>query len=138
AIKARFRELIHATSPSYYDLQSRAGMLFAMKNQPPKQQPIMVVLRSADDPASEKVIFDPNVASSSGSLAVDFFVPSLDGKYVAAAVSENGSEDAATRVFDVATGRELPDRVPRVNFATAGGSLDWKADSSGFFYTRYP
>lgn len=28
--------------------------------------------------------------------------------------------------------------LPRVNFATAGGSIDWKADSSGFDYTRYP
>jgi prolyl oligopeptidase len=28
--------------------------------------------------------------------------------------------------------------VPRVNFATAGGSIAWKADSSGFYYTRYP
>jgi prolyl oligopeptidase len=28
--------------------------------------------------------------------------------------------------------------VPRVNFATAGGSIAWKADNSGFYYTRYP
>ena len=34
--------------------------------------------------------------------------------------------------------RNLSDVVPRVNFATAGGSLEWKADSSGFYYTRYP
>ena len=69
---------------------------------------------------------------------MDFYVPSLDGKFVAMALSENGSEDSAAHVFEVATGKELPDRVPRVNFATAGGSLDWKADSSGFYYTRYP
>jgi prolyl oligopeptidase len=57
---------------------------------------------------------------------------------VAAALSKNGSEDAEGHVFEVATGKELPDRVPRVNFATAGGSIAWKADSSGFYYTRYP
>jgi prolyl oligopeptidase len=28
--------------------------------------------------------------------------------------------------------------VKRVHFATAGGSIAWKADSSGFYYTRYP
>jgi prolyl oligopeptidase len=57
---------------------------------------------------------------------------------VAAAVSENGSEDSSAVIFDVATGKKLADIVPRVNFATAGGSIDWKADSSGFYYTRYP
>ncbi len=62
---------------------------------------------------SEKVVFDPNAASSKGSVAVDFYVPSLDGKYVAAALSENGSEDASGHVFEVATGKELTDAVPR-------------------------
>jgi prolyl oligopeptidase len=138
AIKQRFQQLISAGSVSYFSLQFRGGTLFAMKSQPPKQQPLLVALGSAADPASEKVVFDPNVASAKGSLAMDFYVPSLDGKLVAVALSENGSEDSAAHVFEVATGKELPDRVPRVNFATAGGSLDWKADSSGFYYTRYP
>jgi prolyl oligopeptidase len=138
AIRARVAQLIAASSASYYDLQFRAGMLFAIKDQPPQQQPMLVVMRSADDPASARVIFDPNAASAKGSLAMDFYVPSFGGKYVAAALSENGSEDASAHVFEVATGKELSDVVPRVNFATAGGSIAWKADTSGFYYTRYP
>jgi prolyl oligopeptidase len=137
-IKARLRELIASTSPSYFDLQFRGGRLFAMKDQPPKQQPLLVVLNASADPGSEKVVYDPNTASASGSIAVTFYVPSFDGKRVALAVSENGSEDSAGTVLDTETGVQLSDRVPRVNFATAGGSLDWKADGSGFFYTRYP
>jgi prolyl oligopeptidase len=138
AIKDRLKQLVTESSASYFDLQFRAGKLFAMKYEPPKQQPMLVVMRSADDPASARVIFDPTTASSKGSLAIDFYVPSFGGKYVAAAMSENGSEDAAAHVFEVATGKELADVVPRVNFATAGGSIAWKADSSGFYYTRYP
>src|SRR5579864_3225001 len=138
AIKARLKQLVADSSASYYELRFRAGMLFAMKYQPPKQQPMLVVLRSADDPASARVIFDPNAASDKGSIAVDFFVPSFGGRYVAAALSKNGSEDAAAHVFEVASGKELSDIVPRVNFATGGGSIAWKADSSGFYYTRYP
>jgi prolyl oligopeptidase len=138
AIKDRLRQFIAASSAAYYSLQFRAGMLFAMKYQPPQQQPMLVGLRSADDPASAKVVFNPNTASAKGSLAVDFYVPSFGGKYVAAALSENGSEDASAHVFEVNTGKELVDVVPRVNFATAGGSIAWKADSSGFYYTRYP
>jgi prolyl oligopeptidase len=138
AIKDRMKQLIAASSVSYSRLQYRAGMLFAMRYQPPQQQAMLVVMRSADDPASAKVVFDPNAASAKGSIAVDFFVPSFGGKYVAAALSANGSEDASARVFEVETGKELPDVVPRVNFATAGGSMAWKADNSGFYYTRYP
>ena len=99
---------------------------------------MLVALPSADNPDKAKVIFDPNSASSKGSVAIDFYVPSLDGKYVAAAVSENGSEDSSAVIFEVASGKKLGDVVPRVNFATAGGSIDWKEDSSGFYYTRYP
>jgi prolyl oligopeptidase len=138
AIKQRLAQLISAGSARYFNLQFRGGTLFAMKFQPPKQQPMLVAMHSADDPGSERVVFDPNAASSKGSVAVDFYVPSLDGTYVAAALSENGSEDASGHVFEVATGKELTDTVPRVNFATAGGSIDWKADGSGFYYARYP
>jgi prolyl oligopeptidase len=138
AIKERLKALNAASSPAYYDLQFRAGTLFAMKYQPPQQQPMLVTLRSADDPASAKIVFDPNTASSKGSTAVDFYAPSLEGKYIAAALSESGSEDSSAHIFEVATGKELSDVVPRVNFATAGGSIAWKADSSGFYYTRYP
>jgi prolyl oligopeptidase len=138
AIKERFQQLTNAASASYYDLQFRGGTLFAMKWEPPHEQPMLVAMRSADDPASAKVIFDPNAANAKGSVAVDFYVPSLDGKYVAAALSENGSEDSSAHIFEVATSKDLPDVVPRVNFATAGGSIDWKADSSGFYYTRLP
>ena len=138
AIKERLRQLISAGSATYYDLQNRGGVLFAMRDQPPQQQPVLVSLLSPDDPQNAKVVFDPNAASSKGLLAIDFYVPSLDGKYVAVAYSENGSEDSSAHVFEAATGKELGDLVPRVNFATAGGSIDWKADSSGFYYTRYP
>jgi prolyl oligopeptidase len=138
AVKERLQQLVAASSAVYYDLEFRGGTLLAMKYQPPAQQAVLVALRSADDPASAKVILDPNVATAKGSVAVDFYVPSLDGNYVAITMSENGSEDAAAHVFEVATGKELGDVVPRVNFATAGGSLDWKADGSGFYYTRYP
>jgi prolyl oligopeptidase len=138
ALREQLRQLVSASSASYYDLKFRAGVLFAMKNEPPRQQPMLVVMRSADDPSSAKVIVDPNAQSNQGSLAIDFFQPSFGGKYVAAAMSENGSEDSAAHVFEVASGKQLPDVVPRVNFATGGGSIAWKADGSGFYYTRYP
>ncbi len=136
AIKDRLQQLAAASSAAYWDLQFRGGTLFSMKFQPPQQQPLLVAMHSADDPASAKVIFDPN--TTKGSLSVQFYTPSLDGKYVAVALTEGGSEDCSAHIFEVATGKELSDIVPRVNFATAGGSIAWKADNSGVYYTRYP
>jgi len=138
AVRASVALLIAAASASHYYLQFRAGKLFAMRYKPPQQQPALVALPSADDPAGAKIVFDPNAASSKGSVAVDFYVPSSSGKYIAAALSQNGSEDSAAHIFEVASGKELSDVVPRVNFATAGGSIAWKGDDSGFYYTRYP
>ncbi len=138
AIKAKIQRLIGGSSPTYYSLTSNPAGLFAMKFMPPQQQPVLVVLRTANDTRDERVVLDLNKLSEKGSIAADFYVPSRDGKLVAVALSESGSEDSTAHVFETATGKELNDRVPRVNFATAGGSIAWKGDGSGFYYTRYP
>lgn len=138
AIKQQLQNMTTANSGEYFDARERGGVLFAMKTQPPKQQAFLVVLRSPDKPDSERAIVDPNAMATRGSMAIDFYVPSLDGRLVAVSLSQGGSEDGTAHVFEVATGRELPDAVPRVNFATAGGSLDWNKDATGFYYTRYP
>jgi prolyl oligopeptidase len=41
-------------------------------------------------------------------------------------------------LFDVASGKPVDLVIPRVNGGTAGGDLEWAADSKGFYYTRYP
>ncbi|MFL6599516.1 MAG: S9 family peptidase, partial [Chthoniobacterales bacterium] len=92
-IEKQLQEWYAKTSPGYFSLVSRPGILFAMKFQPPKQQPLLVTLASADDLKSEKVVLDPNVLDTKGTTAIDWFVPSLDGKYVAMSLSKGGSED---------------------------------------------
>lgn len=134
----RLKDLYTATSSDYYGLEYRGGILFAVKFQPPKEQPFLISLRSANDPDSEHVILDPNVLDPDGTTAIDFYAASLDGRLVAVSLSEKGSEAGTVRVYEVATGRELGDVIPRVNFPTAGGSVAWNADGSGFYYTRYP
>jgi prolyl oligopeptidase len=122
----------------FSDLEFRSGVLFAVETQPPKPQPFIVTLASADDPGSAHAIVDPNALDSTGATSIDFYVPSLDGKFVAVSLSKNGSEDGSVAVFEVATGKQIPDLIPRVNFPTGGGSVAWNSDSTGFWYTRYP
>jgi prolyl oligopeptidase len=137
-IRKWLREVANATSVSYYAIRFPHDVFFAMKTQPPKNQPFLITLRSLDDPASERVILDPNQLNSKGTTAIDFYVPSLDGRYVAASLSEGGSEEGTVHVYDVASGNETGDVIPRVNKGTGGGSVAWNGDGTGFFYTRYP
>ncbi len=137
-IARRVAELEGAPYVSYNDVTWRPGWLFALKFAPPKQQPFLVALKSADDAASERVVVDPNALDPVGTTAIDFFVPSQDGRLVAVSLSRGGSESGDVHVYETATGRETGEVVPRVNGGTAGGSVAWNADASGFFYTRYP
>ena len=138
AIEKQLTEWYAKISPSYSSLVSRPGLLFAMKFQPPKQQPLLVTLFSADDLKSEKVVLDPNVLDAKGTTAIDWFVPSLDGKFVAMSLSKGGSEDGTLHFYETATGKALPDTIAHVQYPTAGGSAAWNADSTGIYYTRFP
>jgi prolyl oligopeptidase len=138
AIEKQLQEWYAKTSPSYFSLVSRPGILFAMKFQPPKQQPLLVTLASADDLKSEKNLLDPNTLDEKGTTTIDWFVPSLDGKYVAISLSKGGSEDGILHFYETATGKALPDTIAHVQYPTAGGSATWNADGSGVYYTRFP
>ena len=137
-IAARLGALYSKTSSNYGGLISRGGRLFAFKNQPPKQQPLIVTLATSADPRTERVVLDPNTRSKAGATSIDWFVPSLDGRTLAVCLSDKGSEQGTLFFFDVATGRQRPDRLERAQFPTGGGSAAFDARGEGVFYTRYP
>src|SRR6266481_3269461 len=138
AIEKQLTEWYAKTSRSYSSVVSRPGILFAMKFQPPKQQQLLVTLASADDLKSEKVVLDPNALDAKGTTAIDWFVASLDGKYVAVSLSKGGSEDGTLHFYETATGKALPDTIAHVQYPTAGGSAAWNTDGTGVYYTRFP
>ncbi len=138
AVRRRLTDILTAESTRYWGLSPRPGKLFALKHQPPKQQPLLVVLPSADAPAAEHVVVDPNKIDEKGGTAIDWFVPSFNGALVAVSLSQGGSEIGNLHLFDTATGKQVHEVIPRVNGGTAGGSVAWLPDHSGFFYTRYP
>ena len=105
-----------------------------------QNQPILYVREGVngepDDGRSkqDRVLVDVNKMSSDGTVALDWWFASEDGKYVAYGTSPNGSEISTLRVIETASGKLLPDAIER----TRAASLAWKRDNSGFFYTRYP
>ncbi|MEO8354147.1 MAG: S9 family peptidase, partial [Chthoniobacteraceae bacterium] len=137
-IEQRLTALFAKMSPSYGGLSSRPGRLFALKFDPDKQQRLPVALDSPRDLSSERVIVDPNELEPKGAVSIDWYVPSADGKRVAVCLSRHGSEEGALHLFDLETGRELPDRIEGVQFPTGGGSAAWTKDGKTIYYTRYP
>jgi prolyl oligopeptidase len=137
-IEAQLTALYAKDTPSHSGLVARPGRLFALKFQPPKQQRLLVTLASAEDLATEKIVLDPNEIEPKGQVAMDWYVPSPDGKLIAVSLSENGSEEGTLHFYRTETGERLPDRIPRVQYPTGGGSTAWMPDSTGVFYTRYP
>ena len=137
-VRARVAQLLGASSADYLSLRATAGSLFVLVAQPPKQQPVLVIRAESAEAASERVVLDPNVLDPSGKTTIDFYVPSHDKKLVAVSLSKNGSESGDVHVIDVVTGKEQGEVIAKVHGGTAGGSLAWNGDGSGFLYTRYP
>ena len=137
-LAAQIKELISSTPPSISMLTISKGDIFGIKIDPSKQQPFLVFLSSTDRQAIEKTVCDPNSIDPSGRTSIDWFVPSHDARLVAVSLSKDGSEDGNLYFFDVATGKQYPDVLTRVQYPTGGGSAAWNRDSTAIYYTRYP
>ena len=138
AIKKELQSMIGGGRVTRGSFAFAGGRLFAIKRAPPKNQAMIVVLDGRARLESERLVLDANALDPSGKTAIDWFEPSLDGERVAVSLSKNGSEDGTLFIYETASGKQLPDVVPRVQYPTGGGSVAWNADGSGFYYTRYP
>ncbi|MGH8280163.1 MAG: prolyl oligopeptidase family serine peptidase [Gammaproteobacteria bacterium] len=112
--------------------QLKNGMLFFKRNSGLQNQSVLYVQASAT--AKARVLLDPNELSPDGSIALVGAAPSPDGKYLAYALSQGGSDWETVHVMDVATGKQLPDEVHWVKFS----GISWTNDNRGFYYSRYP
>jgi prolyl oligopeptidase len=137
AVRHRFEEILKVESTSYDELSHGGSTSFALKTQPPRQQPFLVALGDLDDTTGERVVVDPNALDESGVTTIDWYCPSPDGSRVAVSLSERGTEAGTVFVYDVATGEAVGRPLPDVSSGTAGGSLAWRADSGGFWCTSY-
>jgi prolyl oligopeptidase len=84
----------------------------------------------------ERLVLDPDhFATKPGThYTIDFYLPSPDDRYVAAGISEGGSEVEVTHVIDVATRRLLPDVIDHTPYFAP----TWRADNHSFYYFRTP
>jgi prolyl oligopeptidase len=124
------------TEVFYYDAVSApthaGGRFFFTRKLASKEK--NVVYWKQGEAGAEQVLFDPNTWSADGSSGLKGWWPSYDGKRVAYARSENNADESVTRVFDLATGKDLPDVVEGTKYA----DISWTPDGAGFYYTWVP
>jgi prolyl oligopeptidase len=132
AIHKRLTELLSIGSVTppviagrHYFYTRREGM---------QNQPVLYVREGLDGKDKDRVLLDANQLAADGTIALDWFQPSENGKYVAYGTSPSGSEMSTLHIIETKTGTVLPDTIER----TRASSIAWKQDNSGFYYTRYP
>lgn len=115
-----------------YSLPYReGGRYFFRKNDGLQNQS---VLYAADNFQEEpRLLIDPNLLSKDGTIALQSYAPSPDGKYLAYALSHGGSDWLEWHVLDLDTGKEVGDVIKWSKFSGAA----WTHDGKGFFYSAY-
>lgn len=130
AIRAKLEKLWNF--PRYSAPIESGGRYFFLKNDGLQNQSVLYWSQACDDDG--QVLIDPNKWAADGTIALGEWAPSEDGKLLAYARQEAGSDWVTLHVIDVATSQELPDVIKW----SRHGNIVWNAAGNGFFYARYP
>jgi prolyl oligopeptidase len=109
----------------------RSGRYFQFRNTGLQNQDVLYALDSLE--AEPRPLLDPNTLSEDGTVALNTWSVSKDGRWLAYALSSSGSDWQTWHVRDVNTGEDLSEVLEWSKF----GEATWLKDGSGFYYTRY-
>ena len=132
------RDKIHARLQQLLEIgnvnapKSGGDRFFHTRREGTQNQPVLYVREGVN--GKDRVLVDVNQQAADGTVALDWFFPSHDGRHVAYGTSPSGSEISTLHVIETSSGRLLRDTIDR----TRAASVQWKPDGSGFYYTRYP
>ncbi|MBV9624327.1 MAG: S9 family peptidase [Acidobacteria bacterium] len=119
-------------SPIVSGLQVGGGHYFYYKTEPGSDNRKLYVRDTLNAP--ERLLVDPEKLTTADGkhYSIDYFQPSIDGRYVAYGISPGGSEESVLHVLESGSGKVLPDTIDRAQF----GSPNWLPDGRTFFFTR--
>lgn len=82
---------------------------------------------------AERLLLDPaTLAADSQHAAIDYFVPSPNGKYIAVGVSLGGSENSVLHVLETTSGKLMHEAISRAQEADPS----WTGDNEAFYFSR--
>ncbi|NMN06355.1 MULTISPECIES: prolyl oligopeptidase family serine peptidase [unclassified Novosphingobium] len=129
AFAARIRNLFDYPRVS---LPRKAGRsYFYLRNTGLQNQSALYVQEGQS--GTPRLLLDPNAWSADGSQALDLWVPSRSGRFLAFGRQRDGSDWRTLGVVDARSGQVLDDALEWANDTLIG----WLGDE-GFLYSRYP
>jgi prolyl oligopeptidase len=133
ALVDRYAELFAAGAAGSPSI--RGGRLFSIDRWGDLEQSVLVVRDAHGERVpGARTLVDPHELTGDPTAALDWYAPSVDGRWVAFGTSTGGDERSTLRIVDVATGELLPDTIPH----TRAASVAWLPDGTALAYTRYP
>jgi prolyl oligopeptidase len=115
-----------------FSLPRKAGRsYFYTRNSGLLNQPQLFVRRGLG--GKPRLLLDPNNWSGDGTVALDDWEPSPEGRMLAYTVQEGGSDWRTIRVLDVKSGQVMADRLEWAKFTR----IAWIGEE-GFLYSRFP
>jgi prolyl oligopeptidase len=114
-----------------YSLPQKAGgQYFFTKNDGLQNQSPLYVRKGLK--GKDRVLIDPNNWAKDGATALDQWEPSPDGKLLAYAIQDGGSDWRTIRVLDVTTGKTVGNEIKWAKFT----NIAW-VGNEGFLYSRF-
>ena len=131
SLRERVKSLDNAGS-IVYSLQVWGGHYFYLKVEAGSDNRRLYVRDAMEAP--ERLLVDPEKLTTPDGkhFSIDYFQPSLDGKYVAYGISPGGSEESVLHILETSSGNALPDVIDRAQF----GQPTWLPDGKSFFLAR--
>jgi len=109
-----------------------AGRTFYLHNDGHQDQSVLMVVDTQG--VSPRALLDPNSLAGDRTVALSSYAVAPDGRHLAYALSEGGTDWKTIRIRTVAEGLDLPETLQHVKFTP----LAWSKDGRGLYYSRYP
>ena len=136
-LEARLRELMdvpgalfprRAGDFEYFAFRAPGREVAAIVRRPAPEEP----QRDPIDPSGDfEVVIDPLDIHPDGTTSVSIRDFSPDGDLMMYAIRDGGQDEVQIRIRDLATGEDLPDRLPNFLY----GSTFFDPEGTGFYYT---
>jgi prolyl oligopeptidase len=129
----RIEEMSAATGDAIYSVTRMPGDRIYYLKRPKGERQYKLVMRQGLAGA-EQVLVDPEVDAKRTGVphAINYYVPSWDGKHLAYGMSAGGSEDASLYILNLESGKLVGAPIPRVHESL----VEWLPDSQSLTYNQ--
>ena len=131
---ARIKQLDESGPARVFDLQRYRGNRYFYQKRLPEEI-VAKLYERVGLRGKERLLLDPDKYATNPDehYSLNYYVPSLDGAYVAYGVSPSGSEDAVIHVLNLKTGKETGESIDRSWY----GGISWLPKGNAFLHIRF-